>query len=279
MDIIACIYKITNKKTGKIYIGSTSNFYKRKMEHINNLKSGNDHSRYLQNSWNKYGGDSFEFEIIEKCNPIKNILLSKEQYYLDLLLKANENNHLFFKLGMNTCRLSNSKLGTKMSNKQKRKLSKVHKGKKRGPLTEETKLKISIAQKGRKLSKEKIEKRQKTRMKNGGYVFSEDSLKKMAESMRKAHLKNPKLKEASKNRMIGNKYALGVKLTPEQLLKKYKAHTKYKISQINNDGVVIKIWNSAREVGEYYNCTAQSIRSCCIGVKKRIKGFSWKYIK
>lgn len=55
------IYKIKNKITDKIYIGSTLDFKKRKQSHLNALQNGNHHSYHLQNSYNKFGKDAFEF--------------------------------------------------------------------------------------------------------------------------------------------------------------------------------------------------------------------------
>lgn len=49
----------------------------------------------------KYGAGNFSFEIIEECLPIKEILLSREQYYLDLydpdynILKTARSNSRF----------------------------------------------------------------------------------------------------------------------------------------------------------------------------------------
>jgi group I intron endonuclease len=58
------VYTITNTKNNKVYYGSTKNVKKRWTIHKSNLKSGTHHNMYLQNSWNKYGADAFEFKII-----------------------------------------------------------------------------------------------------------------------------------------------------------------------------------------------------------------------
>ena len=61
------IYEIKNTVTGKLYIGQTVDYEKRKASHINALK-GNYHSnKYLQSSWNKYGESVFEFSLIVEC--------------------------------------------------------------------------------------------------------------------------------------------------------------------------------------------------------------------
>lgn len=78
------VYEIKNKINGKRYIGSTSiNFNKRLVHHLNELRRNNHKNVYLQNSWNKYGEDNFEFnilEVVDKC-----CTLEVEQSYLDAL--------------------------------------------------------------------------------------------------------------------------------------------------------------------------------------------------
>lgn len=61
------IYMIRNKVNNKAYIGQAVDIDVRWATHINEL-NGNKHiNRYLQNAWNKYGADNFEFTIICQC--------------------------------------------------------------------------------------------------------------------------------------------------------------------------------------------------------------------
>lgn len=58
------IYKIKNKINGKTYIGESLNIRRRWMEHIHELDN-NQHINYkLQNDWNTYGKENFEFKIV-----------------------------------------------------------------------------------------------------------------------------------------------------------------------------------------------------------------------
>lgn len=60
------IYRITNKIDGKSYIGKTGmNFGDRWDSHRSLLNSGKHDNPYLQNAWRKYGGENFEFAIVE----------------------------------------------------------------------------------------------------------------------------------------------------------------------------------------------------------------------
>lgn len=73
---------IINLKNGKKYIGSTTNFNRRKIKHFCMLKGKWHHSIRLQNSWNKNSPEDYKFIIIEKVEN-NDILLQREQYYLD----------------------------------------------------------------------------------------------------------------------------------------------------------------------------------------------------
>lgn len=62
------IYKIRNVINNKIYIGSTNNIKKRWNNHRSKLNNNLHENQYLQQAWNKYGQDNFEFLIIEEVN-------------------------------------------------------------------------------------------------------------------------------------------------------------------------------------------------------------------
>lgn len=77
------IYAIRNKVNGKRYIGSTNNFRRRWGMHEYALKKGNHYNGHLQRAWNKYGKESFVFEIVEEVEGNNRALLDHEQAYLD----------------------------------------------------------------------------------------------------------------------------------------------------------------------------------------------------
>lgn len=79
------IYVIQQKSSGKKYIGSTRNsFAARWRSHLHELKKNKHHCIHLQNSWNKYGEDDFEFFIVRHVLDHEEILI-EEQRWIDML--------------------------------------------------------------------------------------------------------------------------------------------------------------------------------------------------
>jgi group I intron endonuclease len=60
------IYVIRNVVDQKFYVGSTANMRERFRTHRNKLRKGTHHCHHLQAAWNKYGGDVFKFEVVER---------------------------------------------------------------------------------------------------------------------------------------------------------------------------------------------------------------------
>lgn len=85
---ICGIYCIENIVNNKKYIGSSIDIRSRWKHHINALNRNTHHSILLNRAWNKYKEDSFKFYILEEC--LKNELIIKEQYYIDLFNSANK---------------------------------------------------------------------------------------------------------------------------------------------------------------------------------------------
>ena len=83
------IYQIINLINNKKYIGSSIDVNRRKREHYSKLNRNIHSNKYFQNSWNKYGEENFNFEIIE-CIENKNDLIIREQYYINLFDTNNK---------------------------------------------------------------------------------------------------------------------------------------------------------------------------------------------
>lgn len=153
------IYKITSP-SGKVYIGQTTNFTKRKNYYKNGAKP---YQIRIHNSLQKYGYDAHTIELIEEC--LVDNLNEKERYWQDFYDVIGDN-------GLN-CRLTETKdksgfisdeSKAKMSearqnriltDKEKYRLKSLFLGRKH---TEETKRKMSESAKGRKFTAEHIAK-------------------------------------------------------------------------------------------------------------------------
>ncbi|HEY9629378.1 MAG TPA: NUMOD3 domain-containing DNA-binding protein [Coleofasciculaceae cyanobacterium] len=171
------IYAIIHKESGKIYVGSAAqSFRQRWYSHKFLLRKNKHHSQHIQNAWNKYGEEAFEFRILEIIHPdlIFQTLIRSEQEWMDYYQAANP------KYGYNICPTAGNSLGTKHSEETKAKVSAANKGKK---LSEEHKAKLSASlkgksspNKGKALSEEH---KAKLSAANKGKTHSEESKAKM----------------------------------------------------------------------------------------------------
>lgn len=71
MKPIMGVYAIFNSLNRKCYIGSSKNIQRRTTTHFSNLKHNRHSNSYLQNAWNKYGGNNFFAYTIQECHNIK----------------------------------------------------------------------------------------------------------------------------------------------------------------------------------------------------------------
>lgn len=78
------IYIIENTVTNDLYVGSSvSDIDERWRSHKRDLKANKHHSSRLQNSWNKYGSEVFQFRVLEICE--KEDCIQREQLFIDTL--------------------------------------------------------------------------------------------------------------------------------------------------------------------------------------------------
>lgn len=117
MDKNIGIYRILNTKNNKIYIGSSENLNKRRIDHFGLLKRNKHHSIHLQRAWNRTLNpeSTFIFEILEYCK--KEELLDKENHYLNYYCKSQEYiknlNNDFLKISYNILPLAIKGFGGK----------------------------------------------------------------------------------------------------------------------------------------------------------------------
>ena len=109
---IYCIHNITNDKR---YIGESVDIYRRWNKHIQELRNGAHINVHLQNAWNKYREDNFEFNIIEECE--ENNLPEREKFWIKF--------YDSFKNGYNQTEGGEGCLGYKHNKESKEKMKRI----------------------------------------------------------------------------------------------------------------------------------------------------------
>ena len=110
--IIYSIYKYVNLINGKVYIGFTHNIPKRKKEHINDSKFGNNK---FYRAVRKHGWDCFSFEIIYQSKDKNHCLKQMETHFI------SEYNS--YKNGYNSTMGGDGAVGYKHSKESRQKMS------------------------------------------------------------------------------------------------------------------------------------------------------------
>ena len=112
---VSAIYGIVCVPTQKVYVGSAKVVRIRFAEHRRTLRRGSHFNPPLQNAWNKYGEESFRFDVIEIVEPEN--LLARESEIIALRRSANR------RFGFNINPTGWSRLGLPHSQASKAKMS------------------------------------------------------------------------------------------------------------------------------------------------------------
>lgn len=185
------IYAIRCSTSGKYYIGQTINVKHRLLQHQKELERNDHFNDHLQRSFNLYGEESFVFAIIDTCD--LSVLDSREIFWINHFKSYDP------KYGFN--RQYGGVKSRKHTAEVRQKMSDSHKGKKRRPLSEETKAKISASNKGRVVTDE-TRKRQSDSHK--GKKWGEEQKRKMKEIIRNV-VRTPEWRKNISNGLRGKK--------------------------------------------------------------------------
>ena len=252
------IYTITNIITKQIYVGYASNIQKRLGNHKRDLLLNRHDNKRLQESYNIYSIINFKFETLEFYD--KEYLTSMEHYWCNLLDSHNEN------FGFNiqktnpnaTCLSLLPKHLAKLKQivyippikiKKPRNLNRVYK-----PLSDETKLKMSIAHRGKKLSETT---KQKLSISNRGRKMTPEH----------------KAKLLSIN--LGKKQSL--ETIDERRQSMFRNNKTKVILQYDLNENFIKEWKSGSQIERDAGLKRQTIVKCCLKQRKTAFKFIWKY--
>jgi group I intron endonuclease len=232
------IYKITSP-SGKIYIGQTTNFSKRKSYYKNGAKP---YQVRIYNSLEKYGYDAHTIEFIEEC--LVENLNERERYWQDFYDVIAEN-------GLN-CRLTAT-------------------NDKSGFLSESSKNKLSIVKKKVVIDGEW---REKFAYDWSGKNHSEETKRKMSDSAKGKkktveHIsKLPQNQKGYKSKPRSQEFRLNQKL--------FNGKSKA-IFQYDKNNVLINQFISVAEAKR--QTSIKTINSAVLGKTKTAGGFKWSYTK
>lgn len=85
------VYQIRNVVNNMVYIGSSANIAVRWREHKYDLRMNKHRNKHLQNAYNKYGKDSFAYEVLEVISENeKEYQFDREQYWIRLKEACNK---------------------------------------------------------------------------------------------------------------------------------------------------------------------------------------------
>lgn len=239
------VYKIINIVNKKIYVGSTSlSFRYRKRDHFSTLRRNVHANSLLQNAFNKYGEDSFIFEIIEICEPI--FCIEKEQYWIDKLNVCDKS------IGYNLVSVAGSTLGFKYSLKQRKNISEgLNRYKK-------SVIQLSLF---------------------GKFIKEYESIKQAA---RVNKYQSKVLSECCNGKAIQGYGYIWVFKKNFDINKDYTVDVnnsrinKYYINQYSLDKIFIKRWNSVKEIHKELGFGESAIRGCLNKYSKTSCKFLWE---
>jgi group I intron endonuclease len=181
MIITTGIYLIFNLRTLRGYVGSATDIIERWKIHIRALDSTNElyqENKELQLEWNRYGKDSFTFEILEECD--REIFEIQRFYKEDQWIRSLQTSY-YRDGGYNIADPLQfpkfTMLGRFHTNETKKKMSKSAIGKHFA--SEDTRKKMSAAKKGIPRTEEA---KQKVSEGHKGIIFSEEHKRHLSES-------------------------------------------------------------------------------------------------
>lgn len=180
------IYSITNKVNGKRYIGLSTNIKRRIASHKYQLKYNRHENFKLQRAWNKYGEESFKFDVLVECINSENLA----QVEMDLIEKYDS-----FRNGYNCSKGGEGVIGYEVPEEARKKMSMAKQGTR---LSQETRKKMSLSRKGKICSEET---KRKIAAKAKGRGHSEEARKKMSLSKKG----KKRLQESVNKTVIANK--------------------------------------------------------------------------
>lgn len=262
-DKVYCVYVHRNSVNGKQYCGITS----QKPEYRWRDGDGYTHNTHFQRAIQKYGWGAFEHIILKEGLTHREANLLEQAYIIQNNLMNQDYGYNQTMGGDGTIgythteeskkRMSESRMGHESSEETRAKISASNSGQNNGmygaipwnkgvPMSDETRDKVSRSRKG-KTSGE--------RHPMYGKKHSEESIKKMSKSHQGCTPWN-------KGKKTG--------CVPANVRR---------VGMFNDNGELLKSFNSIREAADEVGCRHSSnISACCKGKVQHASGYVWKYL-
>lgn len=251
------VYCIKNKVNGKVYVGSTkTSFAIRKNRHLRTLRKNIHQNEHLQNAWNCYKEENFNFEILFVCPP------EECEKYEGKFIKQYFSNQREF--GYNIANVSSYKFGYNMSDNHNNEKS-IRKKEK------------AIKMNGLITNEKGISKSFKIYDINGKFIEKYNGEKEFIEKNggSKSHISIT----LNKRQLF---YKNNIILFSDDNLSnndinyaKNKTIKKVELYDLNNK--YINTFISAKECANFIGCQTAEIRMCCLDKRSRIKNYITKY--
>jgi group I intron endonuclease len=250
---IYCIENIINHKT---YIGSSKNIYQRLLKHFTLLRHNKHENAHLQSAWNKYGEESFDFNILERCDEDR---LNEREYFYVQHFHTNERDN-----GYNLGYIGDYK----------------------GIVSEEARQKMSQAQLNRWTEELREERSLQYKGENNpfyGKHHSEEVRRKVTEANRRRVWSDESRAKEAQRLAERNKLKRGTTIPQDvrdkisQSLKGRPSPSRRPVVQLDLNGNYIAHFDSMKEASINTGVLRQLIGECCRKLRNDAGGFIWKY--
>lgn len=278
------IYKITNKITGKSYIGQTvQSIQKRWIMHY----SKGSTCRYLSNAIKKYGKENFNIKVLARSNSIEE-MNHREQYYIKIFNTLSPNGYNLMTGG------GNSRPSPDVTKRRSESLKNFYANNVPKPISLETRAKISKAGKGRKKSQKSID---ATALAHSISVFQYDlsgnfiaEYRSARDAMRVSNIGNEDIGKACKSerRSAGGFQWRYFKLDNIGKIRNKKPMPKRgpgnspnarPVAKVDIDGNILQVYKTATEAAINNGCDISTVLKVCKGIFKNTKGLLFIFFK
>lgn len=266
------IYKITNIKNNKIYIGQTKNFPQRRWtEHKRDYGDGDT---YLYNAMKKHGVENFKFEVIESDINIED-LNDREIYWIEKL-----NSFCDYGKGYNLTKGGGQNQEISEATKEKHRYNAAHgiTGHTHIPrelvYTESVRQRMSQSQRKRVYSEEELKRRKENALWNEANPFygrhhSEETKNKLSEIMKNRDVNiTEKCASSLKNYYKTHDHCFKGKFGKDSSRHK-------ELYQYDKDYRLIKIFETKGQAMEQLGIKGHSNLNKAIQSKRLYKGYYW----